>query len=989
MPKRKQQPIGKLPLELFREDRGTELVSPAAVLGLYGSIPGYYQRACSFISKRADRLHDVARINQVWRAIAALLQFLAPCLLKGVCKHPSHGPTIKGLQSLFHWFIQAFAYLGFDTTTSYVKAMTDWGEFYSLYPKNLEDRPPAPRGMLGARSGWLTFPWALGHFGVLAPTVGPFKKKLVHPLDWYSSANFQLHLAKRGFGLPGKPQRTKALRKHMQFLSEPVTVPPEVLSAAYQFSLNYTRERVGLKFEFHTTLSASACLQKSRTLGGRSQFVFELLEEFFDVDPVITVPCRKALFGKNQYFDIFGRKVNVSQFDGSPYKVVEFGKPVLRIPLLRLLGVSTPLPNSRTSMWVQDLEKITCLILFQFLLSTGDISLPPMKKPWSRNPMGRFFDLWIEDPNLDPDQITFQTPLYKATPVDDVGLKARVITVGHGAWVTLGHLFRTAMYSCMKGDPETIFVDFADGSFAEWFHRVNKVLPTEGKTFLSVDLTSATDTFCGDICRQLARGAVDAFKPVDKPAWRMMAILVRRNLADGANIIYPKDISDQPVVQRRGVLMGNAESWVILNLYNRFFIRLSETCYRISDSTIASSWSSPVVQTALSNIVDKAICVSKRCGDDQVSLGPTIVHQSYLSVITLSGAIPSPGTNVISDRFMTFTQSLAWLSDEGKVDWIDIVRIISLVDWKGLTRLPEKKETPRLWFRGLSYFQALRWWGINEWQKTVKKGLLLFGQWLCSRFIRECTAHGLEPFLPMPLGGLNFPHPTGRECRHVRPRVLQTIAFLLRDDQRPETFQKRSNLDIWNLHSAESLIGVRSRRVADRVFSVCFCEESRLDLSIEGSLGNPGFFDLNQWRNLMKINVPLTEISLKILRNSFEELKSLGLPPVTPIGLFWKEVTSRIREMISRFTPPDSIQDPEQRLKVKSALFRSRIKEIRRSAGPLIDSFDPHTFSSRELSFLESRMMWADHYFFVTQALREKIEQYIAYFVEEARVTKK
>jgi len=732
------------------------------------------------------------------------------------------------------------------------------------------------------------------------------------------------------------------------------------------------------------TSGGSACLERSREKGGRATFIQRMVSSFLRDTPLLTIPQAPStkLFGRNIFYTIWGEKVSAVQFIGAPFLTIENGKKLCKVPFSLLWGKSVAIPESKEKLLTLDYDRITRALLFKYLMDSGDLVLPDLKKPSCVSEYGPFFSLWDSDPCLDPDQIKFATPFYKAEAVDDPGVKARVITVGSGAWGTLGHLFRTVMYHCMKMDSETILSENADGAFSEWFWRVNKSPKSETDRYLSVDLTSATDTFNADICQALARGAVDAIRSANKPIWRMCALIVRRNVSAIANIEYPKWISSSLVVQTRGVLMGNAESWTVLNLYNKFFTRLGEQLFRLDPLLPKENinWSHPTVLKALEVLEDKALCISKRCGDDQVSRGPVKAHEFYLKTLTLSGAIPSPGTNVISKRVITFTQSLASENAEGKVGWIDIVRIISLVDWKGLNRLPSIKEVPRIWFRGLSYYLALRWWGVDAWQKLVKKNLLLFGQYLCSSFIRKASSMGLEPFLSISLGGLNFPHPGGKELSHVRPRVLRAISYLIRDDQRPSIFLERQSLNIWTLQSSGSLLSRRVEVVLDRIFAAVFHDDARLSLESPSVFEDPGWFDLNQLRSYMKIDLPLNEINLRVLQVTLKEWK------VVPIGNFWKETSQAVRAIISHFTPPDTIQNPEQRVVKKAQLFQKKIKDLLKGAGSFSSAYSPDILKKKDIFFLEKRCEWADHYFFVTNPTYELISKYYAnYFVEEAR----
>jgi len=966
--------FGKIPLEMFREDRGTELVSPAAVLGLYGSIPDFYRKACHHLARQGKVIHSerygvVSRANQIWKAIASLFCFCAPCLLDGKCQHKSHMNTVLGLQTLFRWSVNTVAFGGFDKYLSYMKTITDWGEYYSLFPVN-RDLPPCPRGILGGRGDWLTFPWAKGHLGVICPTVGPHKGNLVHDHEWYSSALFHLHLAKRGFGAPGREQEIKSYQKHKAFLQEPVIVPQVVVDSAYQFSFNYFRQRVGLRVNPQISESASACHEYSRGKGGRSRFVKECVQSFLSEEPSLELSVRDL---PPILYTVWGDPIEFSQY----HDIIEVFEDNNCLPYSLLFSRSSlpPDPGPLGSVdpglpiRVVDYNWITQLVLFQYLVDTGDLELPFINPPDFQSKHGIFFSLWKEDPQLNPDHMNFSLPIYKATSVPDPGCKARIITVGSGAWVTLGHLFRTVVYDCFKSDNETILEESSQlgGAFPEWFARVNKSPAiSDDDYYLSVDLTSATDTFSGEVCQALALGAADAVRPVSEPVWRRLRLLARRNVAAIAKIIYP-ELNNDYVIQRRGVLMGNAESWGILNIYNKFFTRAGEYAYTLGIKHRITSWSDPIIPEVFSQLADKPVCITKRCGDDQVMKGPRLALDHYLELITLSGAIPSPGSNCISKKVITFIQSLA-LERDGKVDWIDIVRLISLVDWMGINRLPSIKETPRIWFRGLSYYLALRWWNVSPWELSVRKGLLVFGQYLCHDFIKSASSLGLEPFLLSGLGGLGFPHPTGRDLPHVRPRVRRAIGYILRDDQTPDVFLQRVQLDIWNLHSGASPSSKWGRKIAEDIFLYYICDYTRGNLENYDS-SDLSWVDLNQIRTHMKISMPLSEINLKVIRATIEELKLVS------IGTFWKTITGCVRQYLSNLFPPESIQNPEQRFSKKAEVFRERIRSLEKSPGFFSDAYHPKIIGAWENTYLEARIQWADHYILVTRALNDGISK--------------
>jgi hypothetical protein len=415
------------------------------------------------------------------------------------------------------------------------------------------------------------------------------------------------------------------------------------------------------------------------------------------------------------------------------------------------------------------------------------------------------------------------------------------------------------------------------------------------------------------------------------------------------------------------MMMGTPESWGLLNLYNKFFSLGGEVLWRHAPETQDVGkfvWWNPLIQKTFEIVAGcpQPYSVVKRCGDDQVMFGPKSALIYYTELIKLSGAIPSVGTHVISEKFITFTQSLAELSDR-KVKWVDIVRVNSLVDWKGINRLPAFKEVPRIWFRGQAYNLALRWWNANEWELQVRKSLLVFAQYLCHDFILDVSKQGGEPFLPSVLGGLGFPHPNGGEMKHIRPRVVRAIAFLLRDDQRPQTFYDRTLFNVWTISDNETLFAQKCREVEERAFSLFFSKDEycsnleyfEADNEVVGL--NP-WTDLNAIRDALEAPLPLTSINFGIIQNIVSEANLL----LVPIGTMWKDVTSRIRSYFAPDYGIEDIQNPDLRLSHRIELFRKRVDKVLKEKGVWADTYDPHLWSNYSVDKVTNRLKWADSF---------------------------
>jgi hypothetical protein len=412
------------------------------------------------------------------------------------------------------------------------------------------------------------------------------------------------------------------------------------------------------------------------------------------------------------------------------------------------------------------------------------------------------------------------------------------------------------------------------------------------------------------------------------------------------------------VIQVRGNLMGNSESWSILNLYNKFFSRLGESVYRLLPAddprSVGFSWDHPVVQRALTKLEFKTQVISKRCGDDQVSMGPLGALKNYVFFITLSGAIPSPGTNAFSDRYFTFTQYLAKYDKTlNKGEYIDVVRIISLVDEKGINRSPALKETPRIWFRGSSYVLTMRYWNKNPWEVSVRKGVYILFHYLCAEWLRRVSRLGLEPFLPSFLGGLGCPHPRGNEFHHVTPRIRAVVMYLLRDSQSPDTFFDRMSLNVWQVpRISEQAIFLDN--LEKQVFYDLFSEKNKLDdLSKLDSLGDVFcWFDLNQIRQFFSLNLPLNQISFKIVQGLLGQIGRFY-----PIVAFWKIISGSIRSSMAFRCPPGNISSADLSLGRRAVLFRQKVRSIL----PKVRGFE---FKERPLGPQElfQRHVWANSF---------------------------
>jgi len=269
-----------------------------------------------------------------------------------------------------------------------------------------------------------------------------------------------------------------------------------------------------------------------------------------------------------------------------------------------------------------------------------------------------------------------------------------------------------------------------------------------------------------------------------------------------------------------------------------------------------------------------------------------------------------------------------------------------------------------MWFRGTSYQQALRWWDASPWEKIVRKGLLIFGQYLCSDFIKSVASQGGEPFLPTILGGLGFPHPTGRELSHVRPWVLRCIIHSLRDDQRPEVFWSRLNFNVWQTAVNDSPLAHAAAKAERIIFDFLFSPVFKAQLNLLPLDESAPFcwMDLNLLRNIGKLDLPLSGINFRLLSGIMKDLS----PKWEPIGSFWKKVQEICRALLVLDYSSEGVESPSFRMGWRLKRFRQLMKSYWASnpetAHP---AYSPKKWSNWSISELETRVRWAEAFIWV------------------------
>jgi hypothetical protein len=783
-------------------------------------------------------------------------------------------------------------------------------------------------------------------------------------MSWISQTLYHLHLAKRGFGAPDAAQIEASLEKHKTLVTTEVEVPGYLYEVSRAFARDWAKRYTSVKCvnNIHLTFGSGACLEITREKGGRGEYCRKLLNDFLNSAVLLQLPrnCN--------YYNLWG-EVAISTEMIVLYGFEDGG--VVYYPSTALYAYNGRFPNDQVLM--RDL-------LFHEMVLSEELLLPDLAADFE-SPLGLMFDLFFRDPKLDPDRIIRQklgNYDYRATAVEDRACKARTITIESAKRGTLGHLLRTYMYALLEKDPNCVLSsDKAEGSLSRLFKKVGQ--GRKDYRFLSLDLSCATDTFSQLICRGLLNGIIDSVRAINLPLWKQFCVL-KQDVASNSLIYYP-GLKDKPIVKQvRGILMGTPESWTILNLYLEFFDRLSEKTWElVQDSSRLESWSDPVIQMAsdrLLPIKDTPGVCKERCGDDEVKYGPKGPLQHFVKLLKLSGAVPSVGTNCISKTTCVFTETIARIYPGKGLYWIDILRIVGLVDAKGLNRLPKLKEVPRLWFRGLAYTSALKWWNANEWQRIGAKAIKLWGHWLMVKFLADVHRLGLQPYLPQRFGGLSLPHPGGRELSHIPTRYRQVLQYVIRDDVRPDAFFERESLNIW-ANGDSSDLSEEADRLSKHLIWALFGEDRRIQSAeqwqdcyptadskrIGGEPGQKVWIHLGTLRTILGSTLPLNDISIMIIRQWCQEYG------MVPIGTFWKEYTGNLRNSLYLTKRSFSIHSPAHTLAAKARQFHKKMAELYSKA----KSYPPIS-TKLSLDDLEKRVTWLDNFILVRKSVYRSID---------------
>jgi hypothetical protein len=379
--------------------------------------------------------------------------------------------------------------------------------------------------------------------------------------------------------------------------------------------------------------------------------------------------------------------------------------------------------------------------------------------------------------------------------VMEQGYKARSITIPPLSITLVLHLVRTFMHDLFKVDAEcaTLNKIGKKGRSAGLLDRVSEALKRK-KTpvqFLSLDLTSATDTFNTELVGAIQEGIIGGYvedHPQASFLWVLLPLISAHPEVSYRRFMKTCPLLEPTVKAKRGIMMGNPASWPLLNLYLRFF----------SERSYCSSWEH------FSNRVNKWLKEPRdskfphdnpnlsRCGDDQSELGHPNRFRKFEKLLVEEGsAIISKGAHFQSKHSIVFTENLYKADRENGIDYVDILRIKNLLISAGSSRLPGLKEVPPTYSIGSSITTALEWWGDE-----VKHGVLAWAHRVYQPFLDTLKSAAIPIYLPRDLGGYGIAHPRGLEQRYTQSLYIRALKVVFRGDY--------SWKDLWELSLAAS-----------------------------------------------------------------------------------------------------------------------------------------------------------------------------------------
>jgi len=533
-----------------------------------------------------------------------------------------------------------------------------------------------------------------------------------------------------------------------------------------------------------------------------------------------------------------------------------------------------------------------------------------------------------------------ESVLYDSTicPVLERGGKVRIVTTTSVIVSGLLHYLRTTFYRFLEQDPECIvmFRGYSSKSLADWIKRWRRrVDHAPGRKALSVDLTSATDTFSrclvSDMCQSFVTYIIDR-----RPDLRYLKYIAPLSVCKQF-YRYEHETKEESFkvsgIGLRGTPMGNPANWALLELLNEF-----NCCLGLQLSRVALRPGPVSIEEADLELIQRPFqapensgCAS--CGDDQIQIRRSRrSFRCYEQAISKwAGGIISSGSHFESRSFAIFTETPYSLSPRGDLWYSESIKVKMLVSPE--FRFPGAKELPAKFLWGETFSKSLYWFKWTESQRQVSQNL----KWLIVKregdLMVQLSTLGLSPHLPKAFGGWGFDSPTGRvHIGHLQRRALKVI---LRDDRSLRNyFFGRSFGNVWSLGGSR-----RSTEVLDILLETFVLYVEDLTVELRGIISQASLVPYPDWRKLRTF----APSEYMVAEEAYEH------------------VFSRLCSLSARFIPSNLLNDPSESLnlhvvsKRMSRICDKVLKEDRRNYeyAPLRVYDDLPLVTS-----LEDRMAW-------------------------------
>nr|CAK8177710.1 RNA-dependent RNA polymerase [Narnavirus sp.] len=232
-------------------------------------------------------------------------------------------------------------------------------------------------------------------------------------------------------------------------------------------------------------------------------------------------------------------------------------------------------------------------------------------------------------------------PKIRASAIGEPGNKSRVVTIGEGWLTVLLQPYAHALIDILRGDP-----DAKAGLSRSWqgFEFVKRwasrdVLPASDERFiLSSDLKTATDYCPHGYAKALLKGFITGLG-FNTPFTELWADLVT------SPRLYWKDGREYQT--KRGVLMGDPGSKVVLSLFNRVAEYEANVRFNFGPA-VRMTGKFLSRQLTHRGIVPNRFRLFAYAGDDHISIGPKRYLEEITRSHTRNGMMVSKSSNFIS-----------------------------------------------------------------------------------------------------------------------------------------------------------------------------------------------------------------------------------------------------------------------------------------------------------------------------------------------------